>query len=204
MGYYLRVLGSEDPDIHIDELIEALSIDGLSVNFKLDPNEVPNKWTILEILNPDGAPLAQVERNPVIEGELGFIELNEFREIIQDYQPSTAVSWLTDYFQKVKVIYAFQMLNASFNDGNFEIVASVRSKIWNKTKGILQADHEGFTNADGFHILWQFAEGVTGEWSCAVKNENGQWNNFMMDLGDKIQRQEFKGGNVPKNARLLH
>lgn len=203
MGYYLRVLGSEDPDMHIDELIEALSVDGLSAKFAFDSSELPDKWTVLEISNLDGEPLAQLERNPVIEGELGFNELNEFKEIIQDYQPSSAVEWLTDYFQKVKVIYAFQLLNASFDDGNFQIVTSIRTKIWNKTKGILQADHEGFTNEDGFHILWQFSEDVTGEWSCAVKNASGQWNNFIMELGDKFQRQEFKNGEVPKVARRL-
>jgi hypothetical protein len=28
MGYYIRVLGSQDPDIHIDELIDALRAEG--------------------------------------------------------------------------------------------------------------------------------------------------------------------------------
>ena len=203
MGYYIRVLGSQDPDIHIDELIDALTAEGLTAKFEFDPSEQPNKWTVVDLLNQDSEALAQIERNLVIGGELGQEELDEFREIIQDYKPTSAVKWLTGYFDNVKVIYAFQMLNAAFNNGNFEIVSCIKTKIWNKTKGILQADNEGFSNEEGYHILWQFSDNVTGEWSCAVKNWLGKWDNFVMDLGDTAQREEFQNGKVPKNAKRL-
>ncbi|MCH5717123.1 hypothetical protein [Niabella hibiscisoli] len=204
MGYYIRVLGSQDPDIHINELIQSLSADGLTAKLEFDPTEEPSKWTTLDILNADGEPLAQLERNPVIEGELGQEELNEFKEDIQDCKPASgAVKWLTNYFDKVKVIYAFQMLNAAFENGNFEVVSNIKTKIWNKTKGILQADNEGFSNEEGYHILWQFSETVTGNWSCAVRNWLGKWNTFVMDLGDTTQRQDFQNGKVPKKAKRL-
>jgi hypothetical protein len=203
MGYYIRVLGTQDPDIHIDELIQSLAADGLTAKFEFDPTEEPSKWTMLDILNADGEPLAQLERNPVIEGELGQEELNEFREVIKDYKPASAVKWLTTYFDKVKVIYAFQMLNAAFDDANFEIIGTIKTKIWNRTKGIGQADNEGFTNEDGYQILWQFADSVKGDWSCAVRNWLGRWDKFIMDLGDLQQRQEFQEGKVPKNAKRL-
>jgi len=138
-----------------------------------------------------------------VEGELGQEELNEFSEIIRDYKPTSAVKWLTNYFGKVKVIHAFQMLNAAFVDGNFEIISCIKTKIWNKTKGILQADNEGFSNDHGYHILWQFSDEVTGEWSCAAKNWLGKWDNFIMDLGDTTQRQEFQNRKVPKKAKRL-
>jgi hypothetical protein len=203
MPYYIRVLGSQDPNIHIDELIDALKQNGLSAKFEIDTNEQPGNWTMFDIFNNDGDALAQIERNPVIDGELGQDELNEFREIIQDYKPLSAVKWLTNYFDTVKVIYAFQLLNAAFDDNNFEIISSIKTKIWNKTKGILQADNEGFSNEDGYHILWQFSDNVTGNWSCAVNNSFGKWDNFIMDLGDTTQREEFQNGNVPKNAKPL-
>jgi hypothetical protein len=203
MGYYIRVLGSQDPNIHIDELIQSLKADGLAAKFELSSTEEPGRWTILNILNADGEPLAQLERNLIVEGELGKEELDEFKEDIQNYKPISAVKWLTNYFDKVKVIYAFQMLNAAFDDGNFEIVSSIKTKIWNKTKGILQADNEGFSNEDGYHILWQFSDTVTGDWSCAVRNWLGNWDMFVMDLGDKTQRQEFQDGKIPKKAKRL-
>lgn len=203
MAYFSRVLGSLDPDIHIDELIDALAADGLTANFEFDTTEEPSKWTMLDILNNNGEPLAQLERNPVIAGELGEEELQEFREIIKDYKPTSAVEWLTNYFDKVKVIYAFQMLGAAFTDGNFEIVNCIRTKIWNKTVGILQADNEGFSNDEGYHILWQFSDNVSGKWSCAIINSLGEWVNFIMDLGDSKQREEFQNGNIPKNAQRI-
>ena len=203
MGYYIRVLGSQDPDIHIDELIEALTVDCVTAKIEFNPNEQPNKWTMLDILNKDGEALAQIERNPVVDGELGREELDEFREDIQNYKPASAVKWLTNYFGNVKVIYAFQMLNAAFDDGNFEIVSCIKTKIWNRTQGILQADNEGFSNEDGYHILWQFSDNVTGERSCAIRNWLGKWDKFEMDLGDTVQRQEFQNGKVPKNAKRI-
>ena len=88
-------------------------------------------------------------------------------------------------------------------DSNFEIVASIKTKIWNKTTGILQADDEGFSNEDGYHILWQFPDDVTGDWNCAVINSMGKWDNFTMDLKDRTQRIQFQNGEVPENAKRL-
>lgn len=203
MGYYIRVLGTQDPDIHIDELQNALTTGGLAAKIEFDPNEHPGKWTILDIFNETGEALAQIERNPVIEGEPGQEELDEFREGITDFKPTSAVKWLTKYFDKVKVIYAFQMLNAAFDDRNFDIIGIIKTKIWEKTKGIEQADNEGFSNEERYHILWQFADSATGEWSCAVRNWLRKWDKFVMDLGDTTQRGEFQQGKVPKNARRL-
>jgi len=203
MGYYIRVLGITDPNIHIDELIKGLSNEGLTAKFDLDPTESPDNWTVIGVANSDGDELMQIERNLVIEGELGQEELEELREDIKDCKPNSAVKWLDKYFDKVKVIYAFQLLNAAMEDQNFEIIGSIKATIWNKLGGLLQADNEGFSNEDGYHILWQFADNVTGRWSMAVKNIFGQWTNFTMDLGDKKQREEFWSGKVPKNATKL-
>jgi hypothetical protein len=203
MGYYIRVLGTQDPDIHLDELLESLQGEGLSAKLAFAEGDQASKWTIIQIANEKGDILAQVERNPVIDGELGKDELEEFKEEIEDCQPTSAVQWLAKYLDTVKVVYAFQILDAVFAEDNFDIISSIKTKIWNRTGGILQADHEGFSNDDGYHILWQFADDVQGEWSCAILNSLGQWENFIMDLGDKTQRQDFLNGEVPENAKRL-
>lgn len=143
----------------------------------------------------------QIERNPVIEGELGKAEIEEFRDDIKGYRPLSAVKWLDKFFNKVKVVYAFQLLDASMDEENFPIVGSIKSTIWRKAGGILQADYEGFSNLEGYHILWQFSDDVTGDWNMAVRNIFGNWTNFTMDLGDQGQRKEFWAGKVPKNAK---
>jgi hypothetical protein len=203
MGYYIRILGIADNNIHIDELIKRLTNDGLKAKFNLDQTESADNWTIIGVANADSVELMQVERNPVVEGELGFDELEEFSESIQDYKPTSAVKWLQEYFDTIKVIYAFQLLNAAMDDDNFPIVSSVKTTIWNNIGGILQADNEGFSNDEGYHILWQFADDVKGEWNMAVRNIFGKWTNFTMNLGDKKQREEFRQGKVPKNATKL-
>jgi hypothetical protein len=200
MGYYIRVLGTQNPDFHIDELMDALEADGLSAKFLFDPNESPDKWSMVDIHNQKDEPLAQIQRNAVIEGELGKEELDEFEELIQDFKPMTAANWIGNYFKNVKVIYAVQMLNAAFENTNYEIINSIRTKIWNSTKGILQADNEGFTNEDGDHILWQFSDEVEGPWNCAVLNQNGEWEKFTMELSNMEQRKDFQNGVVPKDA----
>lgn len=203
MGYYIRVLGTQDPDIHLDELLDNLQVDGLNAQLALAESDTPDKWTLLNMANDTGDTLAQIERNPVVEGELGKDELEEFVEKIKNCSPTSAVTWLTAFFEKVKVIYAFRLLNAAFDNSNFDIISSIKSKIWNKTGGILQADNEGFSNEEGYHILWQFSDDVTGNWSCAVLDESGQWQNFVMDLGDKVQREEFFNGQVPENSERI-
>ncbi len=203
MGYYIRVLGTQDPNISLDELINALKLEGLSAKFSINEHEQPNSWTVIRVANSNGDALAQIEKNPVIEGELGKEELDEFAEEIEDEKPASAVKWLRAYFKKIKVIYAFQLLNAAFADDNFEIISTLKTFIWNRTEGILQADNEGFSNENGYHILWQFSESVTGEWCCAIRNSSDQWTNFKMDLGDLEQRKEFQGGKIPKKAVLL-
>jgi len=203
MPYYIRVLGTQDPDIQIKELLASLANDGLTAKIAFDPNELPDCWTMLDIANDQGEPIAQIERNPVIDGELGQEELNEFKETILDFKPCSAVNWLTKFFDKIKVIYAFQLLNASFENDNAEIISSLKNEIWRRTIGIIQADDEGFSNEEGYHILWQFSNNVSGQWSCATLNEQGQWDKFVMDLGDTTQRQEFQNGHVPQKATRL-
>lgn len=203
MEYFIRVLGTQDPDIHMDELMEGLVAENLSAKFAFDEGEDPGNWTVIDILNEEGDHLAQLERNPVVAGELGQEELDEFRESVGEDKPATAAKWLTAYFDKVKVIYAIQMLDAAFEGGNYEIVTNIKSTIWNKVGGILQADDEGFSNEEGYHILWQFADDVTGKWSCAVLNDKGAWEQFVMELGDKTQRKEFMEGKVPAKAERV-
>lgn len=203
MAYYIRVFGISNPNINIEELVSKLKTEKLTATFQYDKNETAENWSIIEVFNSKGNTICEIERNPVLIGELGKEELDEFKEYIKDYKPKSAVKWLNNYFDKIKVIYAFQLLDAAFKDENFEIVSSIKSTIWSKTGGILQADNEGFTNDNGYHILWQFSNNVTGKWNMSVKNIFGLWTNFQMDLGNQTQRKEFLDGKVPRNAKKI-
>ena len=203
MAYYTRILSKSEIDIDLSAIQEALSGDGLIANFELDLEESNEDWTVLGVSNSKGEDIIQIEKNFAIEGELGFDELEEFREEIYYCKPNSAVKWLNKYFDEVEIIYAFQMLDGCYSDSNFPIVNKIKEVIWNVAGGIFQADNEGFSNEDGYHILWQFADDVSGEWSMAVQNFFGKWKNFIMDLEDQNQRSQFWAGKVPTGARKV-
>jgi hypothetical protein len=200
MGYYIRILGIQNPNISISEIAAAIEKEELKAKVSFLETENANSWSVLLISNQHGDDLAEVEVNPVVNGELGKEELEEFRETIADYKPESAVKWLDQYFDKIKVIYAFQLFNSAFEEDNYSIISVVRNTVWNRIGGILQADGEGFTNEEGYHILWQFSDNVTGDWHCAVLNEANMWERFTIDLGNIEQRHEFWAGKVPSSA----
>ena len=85
----------------------------------------------------------------------------------------------------------------------WDAVHAVRGKLWNSLGGIFQADAEGFSNRDGYHILWQFADTVVGHWNMAVLEKDGTWTPFEMDLGNPRHREAFMAGQVPETAKRL-
>jgi len=202
MAYYIRVLGLQDTDIHLDELSAALKTAGLNAAFQLGESCEARKWSMLEVRAEHGAKLVQIERNRVVPGKLAEQELDEFREINRSHQPLSAVEWLDKYFGRITVVYAFRVLDPALLEDNFEIVSTLKTAIWARTGGLLQNDQEGFSNDNGDHILWQFPDDITGDKYCAVL-ENGVWVRFRMDLGDPFQRMAFWAGEVPQMAVRL-
>ena len=199
MPYYVRVLGKTNPKIAVDQLKDALTKESINASINIDEGTA-NDWTQLIVQDEQNRDFVLIEKNIVAPGQLGAEELVEFREEIEDCRPKSSVKWLTKFFEKVKVIYAFQILDAIYQGDNWTTLDAIKTKIWIETNGILQADNEGFSNEDGYHILWQFSDTVTGNWNMAVRNFLGGWTNFKMDLGNPVQRQEFWEGKVPKGA----
>jgi hypothetical protein len=79
-------------------------------------------------------------------------------------------------------------------------VGELKAILWNQVGGIIQADAEGFTNEDGYQILWQFSDSVTGTWWMGVF-QHGSWIHFEMDLGNRQHREAFLRGEMPAGAR---
>jgi hypothetical protein len=200
MPYRIRVLGTSDPDIPIATLEE--SVGGLEGNIELVDGSEQSPIELL-LKHADGVEIAVVERNPVTPRELAEAELQEFAEEVMEYRPARAAVWLKNYFPKVKVIYAFQLLNGTDHKNGWEILGELKDAIWNRTGGILQADLEGFSNEQGHHILWQFSDSAHGEWFMAVQDDGGNWVPFVMELGDPAQRSAFLAGKVPHGAKTL-
>lgn len=199
MAYYTRVLTKRTECPHVDELVDALHEEHPTMTLRLEEGEAAD-WSQLVIAHADGREISLVERNVVGPGALGAGELEEFIDELEDAQPASGAEWLSTFLPTVRTIYAFQHLSGTAVDRGDEGLRAVEHHIWGLGDGIIQADREGFTNEDAFHILWQFANDVTGTWWMAVR-ESDAWLEFQMDLGDPVHREHFLAGRMPPGAK---
>jgi hypothetical protein len=201
MGYYTRVLTTNERCVPIGALSAALKESGSSATLQSDGASSQGDWEQLTLTNSEGHEIARIERNPVEEESLGESEVQDFEEDLEGTLPESSVLWLRQFFPRVRSIYAFQHLSGSHSDEGFAALQSVRTAIWAQAPAILQADGEGFSNEDGYHITWEFSDSVAGNWWMGLLRD-GKWVHFQMDLGSSAHRQAFKRGLVPKGVKL--
>src|SRR6266481_388897 len=153
MPYRIRVLGVKDSVVPLEDLNAALQKKNIKAKLEIEESK-DEKWTQLIAKHEDDMEIVQIERDSVNEGALAGEELNEYLDEMMDYEPHSAAVWLAEYLKKVKVIYAMQILDGSEVSDGWSVIHCLQSAIWKHVGGILQADLEGFSNEDGFHILW--------------------------------------------------
>jgi hypothetical protein len=199
--YYTRVLSKDEEFPAFEELAEFIR--GTHPDFKLTlESGEEEEWESLLLSGNDEVEVAVLERNPVFDGSTGQDEIADFLEDIQDCQPESGAEWLTDYLAEVKTVYAFQHLQgAEMVDGGNALHA-LRAHLWERGDAIIQADNEGFTNEEGFHIVWQFSDSVSGPWNMGVYKDD-LWHHFKMDLGDPDHRAAFLAGEVPDDLSAI-
>ena len=198
MGYYTRVLSKYEDFPSFEELTQV--VQGDHPSFKLSIEEgTEDAWESL-LLSGDGeVEVAVLERFPVSDGSIGQDEITEFIEDSQDCKPESGVEWLHAFLDEVKTVYSFQHLVGSETEEGLAALHALRTFLWQRGESIIQADMEGFTNEEGYHIVWQFSDTVSGAWNMAVL-QDGTWHQFQMDLGDPDQREAFFRGEVPPDA----
>jgi hypothetical protein len=195
MPYYTRVLSKQEEFPALDELAQFIRADHREYKLTIEEG-TEEEWESLLLSGNDGVEVAVIERNPVDDGSIGQDEIAEFIEETRDCKPESGVQWLADYLAEVKTIYAFQHLQGSETVDGSNALNALRSSIWERGDAIIQADGEGFTNEDGYNIVWQFSDSVSGPWNMGVYKD-GLWHHFKMDLGDPDHRAAFFEGEVP-------
>jgi hypothetical protein len=200
MGYYIRTLTQTDQRVPFSELRAALAKNHPTARLLLREG-TETQWKQLLLTHSNATPIALVERNSVSEAA-GAEELQEFRHEIADCVPRAAATWLDHYLSRVRTIHAFQVLAGTKLEKGWDILGSLKTALWQKTGGIIQADREGFTNEDGYHILWQFPDQVSGSWWMGVL-EAGLWVHFQMDLGNPTHREAFMAGAIPPGVKRI-
>ncbi|MFZ1940175.1 MAG: hypothetical protein WBA18_02890 [Terracidiphilus sp.] len=195
MPYYTRVLSKDEEFPPLDELAQFIRTEHPQFKLTLEQG-TEDEWESLLLSGNDEVEVAVLERNPVFDGSLGQDEIAEFIDEIEECKPKSGVEWLRDFLTYVKTIYAFQHLQGSETVDGSNALHALRSKLWERGDAILQADGEGFTNEEGYHIVWQFSDSVSGPWNMGVL-QDGVWRHFSMDLGDPDHRAAFLKGSVP-------
>lgn len=153
-------------------------------------------WRQLILYGADSIEICNLERSLIDEEDsLGAEELDEYGDQISDCKPESAVAYLTEYFDKVRCVYSFQVLKGAWIADGWDILDKIREVVFEHAPSIMQADDEGFTNEQGFHILWQFHDDVEGPLEAAVLLE-GHWHTFEMDLGNAEHREAFCRGEI--------
>ena len=201
MGYYTRVLSKDEEFPSFEELAEWISAEHARYKLTIEEGS-EEEWETLLLSGDDEVEVALLERNPVFDGSMGQDEIADFIEEIQDCKPESGVEWLAEYLASVRTIFAFQHLQGSETEEGGNALQALRSALWERGEAIIQADGEGFTNEEGYHIVWQFSDSVSGPWNMGVLQEGG-WQHFKMDLGDTEHREAFLRGEVPEDLSVI-
>lgn len=208
MGYRMRVFSQSDRPIRASDLQSLIDAEGIDARIMTE--EPDTSWTVAELVHADAqvhedqGAIAVIEREPVLPGSLAEGEIQEFCEdLVLASSPSSAVAWIKSYLPKTKTTYCFQILNGTYWGRGWDAVHAAFHGLHQELGGIVQADGEGFSNEDGFHITWDFSDDVEGPWNMAVLDEDGSWTAFEMDLGNPEHRAAFCAGRVPAGVTLL-
>ena len=201
MSYYTRVLSKQEEAPTIEELASFLSADHPQYRLTIEEG-TEDEWESLLLSDNDEVEVAVIERCPVYDGSLGQDVIADFIEDLRDAKPESGVEWLEGFFDEVKTVYSFHHLLGSETVEGGNALHALRSMLWERGDAILQADNEGFTNEEGFHIVWQFSDSVSGAWNMGVYKDD-QWHHFKMDLGDPDHREAFWNGDVPEDLTAV-
>jgi hypothetical protein len=201
VAYYTRVLSKQEEFPSFEELADLVRNGHPSCKLSVEEGD-EGEWEILLLSGFEGVEIALLEREPVYDGSIGQDEIAEFIEETRDCLPETGVAWLHDYLREVKTIYAFQHLGGNELEEGAAALHALRSALWERGEAIIQADLEGFTNEEGYHIVWQFSDTVSGAWNMGVLKD-GNWQHFKMDLGDPDHRAAFLNGELPADLSSI-
>ena len=189
MSYCTRVLSKDEEFPSPEELATVLHSDHPGFRLTIEEGD-EDTWESLLLASDDEIEVALIERNPVFDGSIGQDEIADLLEDLRGCRPESGVAWLEDYLETVQTIYTFRHLQGAETVDGSNALHALRSALWERGDAIIQADGEGFTNEEGYHIIWQFSDSISGLWNMGILQED-VWHHFRMDLGDPDHRAAF-------------
>jgi hypothetical protein len=201
VGFYVRILTPSRARITAAAVRKMLKpVPNVSVRF----SHQAKRWE-QAFVSPRKAPksgVLTIERNTVTKRDaLAAEELAELDAELKTALPRSGAKWVRAFLKTVKTIYAVQLHAAATENG--AAVEAIVEGLRVATRGIVQADGNGFSNHDGDLVVWQFPEHAQGEWTMAVLR-SGVWQRFTMEVSDRRARHQFLGGSVPRLSESRH
>lgn len=195
MAYYMRLFTKSRSQPSVGELHAAIeATTGVAPVLAIEPG-VELNWNQLVVCTPSGRQVCVLERNSRGDG-LFEEELGECKDELLDCAPRRGVEWVLQFLDAACATYAVRFLEAGFEDGVQPSPSGVLASLKSILGGIIQADAEGFTNEEGYSVVWQFSDKATGKWNFAVLEDDGLWRTVSFDLSDDQQRQAFQHGTI--------
>jgi hypothetical protein len=201
LAYYTRVLSRQEDFPSFEELADLVRTGHSDCKLTVEEGD-EEFWETLLLSGYGDVEIALIERNPVADGSVGQDEVADFLEETRDCKPESGVQWLHEFLHEARTIYTFQPLAGAESEEGSAALHALRSALWERGEAIIQADLEGFTNEEGYHIVWQFSDTVSGAWNMGVLKD-GSWHHFKMDLGDPDHRAAFWNGEVPSDLSSI-
>jgi hypothetical protein len=205
MGYYIRVLGEKETVVPLTAIRQGLDAEDFkNVDILVEEAEDGEEgdWIQVTLKRKRGRELVTITRDVVEPGSLGEAEIQEFIESVEAERPASAARWLERFLPRVRAIYALQILFDGADMKNWRPVHIAQAVIFQTVGGILQADFEGFSQREGFHILWQFSPRVKGPWQMAILSHEQKWLIFEMERGNPEHVAAFLQGKVPEGVTI--
>jgi hypothetical protein len=202
MAYYIRLITKSLAHVTVHRLSATLSEWGVPGLFGIASGS-ESEWTQLLVRNMRSEDVCSVERNQRGSDSLFDEEVTEFRDELAACLPRRGADWVTGYLDEAQVIYALRVNTSRSRHEGSEPELEAHSVLWALKRdlgGIVQADLEGFTNEEGYTVVWQFGDGVDGEWAIAVLGDDGIWKAARIDLGSEEHRAAFMSGRIPEGV----
>jgi hypothetical protein len=158
-------------------------------------------WDRSLLRHKNGAEIARIERYEITPFQLGAKTIRECVEEARGKAPVRAANWLADFSRRVQTFYVFRSFGGARIDAAWREPDAVADYLWHEQGGIFQTS-EGFTNEWGYHILLQCPDTARGPRWTGLLQPDGTWIHFKMDLGDRIQREQFSHGELPEGVEL--
>lgn len=203
MGQIVRILTKDEKYIPLSEIRNYLYLKNLKCSLKLEYG-TEAEWKEVSV-QCENVEIFFIERDNINDDAIAKKELKDFKKILKKATPASAAEWLQDYLEDVEVVYAIEIFPEIADYSGFEVLSSVQNFIFKQlSSAIIQSNNEGFTNEDGFHILWQFtSKDIHGKCYSAILDRSGSWVPFILDLSNEDQILDFQDGIVPNDAALL-